>query len=467
MRRFLSPVAAALLVFAALAVLFLGPPALQRINAAHLQTRITLAQHAIDSDDILARLDAAVTAVADRVLPSVVHIDVRRRPNGNVAPGGIGSGWLYDEQGHVVTNAHVVRGADSIAVQLHDGRFVDASVVGIDTYTDIAVLRVRGTPGLFPMPRATGERPRQGQRVFAFGSPFGFKFSMSEGIISAVGRDPAGAREFGGFTNFLQTDAAVNPGNSGGPLVDIRGRLVGMNVAIATGRDTQGTTEGDSAGISFAIPLATIESIAEQIIASGRVSRGFLGITFGGDAVGEPTADGRTLVGVRISDVTAGGPSDRAGLRPGDLITALDGQPVPRFQVLRAIVSTAGPGRTLRVTVLRGRETRDIDVTLGEMPRELLALQAVQSVMVQTGVLFAEGPSGVMIERVWPGMAGDTQGFAAGQRVVSAAGKAVSDLTELFVVLLDEGLLTGSGVPVMVVTPDGSRKTVTMRLENF
>src|SRR5262249_19153086 len=140
-----------------------------------------------------------------------------------------------------------------------------------DPYTDIAVVKVPESDDVFPARRATGLQPQQGDNVFVFGSPFGFKFSMSQGIISGLGRDPTAAAEFGGYTNYIQTDAAVNPGNSGGPLVDIKGRVIGMNVAIATARSSDGTTtdEGQSAGISFAIPLGTIESVVDQLITRG------------------------------------------------------------------------------------------------------------------------------------------------------------------------------------------------------
>jgi S1-C subfamily serine protease len=194
MRRISAYGPAALVLVACVAVLFLTPAVLRNAGHASAEARITLARAQLEGDDILERIDRSS-----------------------------GSGWVYDAAGHVVTNAHVVRGAERITVQFVDGRLLEADLVGIDPFTDIAVIRASASSGVFPLRRDSGHVPRQGERVFAFGSPFGFKFSMSEGIISGLGRDPMGSIEFGGFTNFIQTDAAVNPGNSGGPLVSARG----------------------------------------------------------------------------------------------------------------------------------------------------------------------------------------------------------------------------------------------------
>ncbi|MEM7623305.1 MAG: trypsin-like peptidase domain-containing protein, partial [Planctomycetota bacterium] len=281
MRPFQTAIPALFVLVACAAVYLAIGPIADRIEASRTSSGITLARQVIDQDDILSQIDRAVVAVADSVRPSVVHLDVENR-SGRRRSRSNGSGWIYDGRGHIVTNAHVVRGATGVRVEFPSGRVESGEVVGIDPYTDIAVVKVSPRGGVFPLARSASGGVMQGQRAYAFGSPFGFKFSMSEGIVSGVGRVPGASASFGGFTNFIQTDAAVNPGNSGGPLVDARGELIGMNVAIATGRESEGTTEGDSAGISFAIPLETIENVVPQLIGDGRVARGFLGLSFAG-----------------------------------------------------------------------------------------------------------------------------------------------------------------------------------------
>ena len=354
MRRFITHTPALAVLAVALAATLAAPRVFRQLQTAGTAASITLATQSLEQDNILEAIDRATVAVADIVRPSVVHIDVGREGRRGIFRRGSGSGWIYDDRGHVVTNAHVVRGARAIEIQFADGRVAPAELVGDDPFTDIAVLKLQNPGTVFAMRRASGAVPRQGQRTFAFGSPFGFKFSMSEGIISGLGRDPANARDFGGFTNYIQTDAAVNPGNSGGPLVDVYGRLIGMNVAIATARDSQGTNEGDSAGISFAIPLEPIESVVTQIIERGRVERGYLGIQFARLPVERVETDDEVYsAGVRVSAVVEGGPSDEAGLRSGDVIVSIEGQPITTYNVLSSIVGIARPGEELQATVVR------------------------------------------------------------------------------------------------------------------
>ncbi len=361
MRRVVAFGPAFVVLITAVVMLVAVPAVVRRIGYAQTAARIVLARQVLDDDDILERLNAASRNVADTVRPSIVHVDVgiggRRFPGAHSA----GSGWVYDAQGHIVTNAHVLLGARDIGVQFADGRVVEAEVVGEpDPYTDIAVIKVPAFEGLFPVRRATNIEPHQGDRIYTFGSPFGFKFSMSEGIISGLGRSPSTANDFGGFTNFIQTDAAVNPGNSGGPLVDIKGRVIGMNVAIATGRDNQGTTEGQSSGISFAIPLRTIESVVDQLIRDGRVARGFLGIRFERQdrwITGVPGYEGP---GVMVTSVTAGGPAAEAGLLENDIITAVNGRSLAGSEALRSEISSTRPGETVRLSIWRSPASREI-----------------------------------------------------------------------------------------------------------
>ncbi len=463
MRRFVTSIPALAVLLACTLALIAAPRLLDRLAAAHTSARVTLARQVLSDDDILLRIDRALTALAESSMPGVVHVDVRGGGPGLSS----GSGWVFDTDGHIVTNAHVVRGESNIRVQFANGRTEQAKVVGTDAFTDIAVVKIDPFPGIIALPRAEEELVRQGQRVYAFGSPFGFKFSMSEGIVSGLGRDPSNASEFGGFTNFIQTDAAVNPGNSGGPLVDVRGQIVGMNVAIATGRETDGTTEGDSAGISFAIPVATIESVVPQLIRSGSVSRGFLGLRFDSRPAGERTPDGDYVSGIRVSSVVEGGPSDRAGLREEDLVVRVANQPVPRFNLLRSIVGGAEPGTAVPIDVYRDGRFVQLEVVLGEMPDAVLAQSTRNASAYRLGVVFGDGrdddETAPVVAQIIPGMPAYDAGLRQGDRIVSIGGKPVETASQVFIELNNAGVMLGSRVE-LVAEGDEGRRTLTLRL---
>ncbi|NOT30163.1 MAG: trypsin-like serine protease, partial [Planctomycetes bacterium] len=237
---------------------------------------------------------------------------------------GAGSGWIYDRRGHVVTNHHVVRDAESVVVKLHDGRECPARVVATDAATDIALLVIEAGD-LTPAVLSEGSL-EQGDIVFAFGSPFEFEFSMSQGIVSGKGRR-TGILGPSGYEDFIQTDAAINPGNSGGPLTNARAEVVGMNSSIVTGSGLFG-------GIGFAIPIAMIRPVVEQMIEFQAVRRGQLGI-FIQDDPDVLKSFGYEGPGAVVSDVVPDGPADKAGIRAGDVVTRLDGQGVAGAAALR------------------------------------------------------------------------------------------------------------------------------------
>jgi serine protease Do len=466
MRKFISFAPALLVLATVLLVLIAGPTALHRLSAAQTSANIMLARQTIDQDDILERLNAAVRNVAASVRPSVVHIDVGPQIGSFRLSTSTGTGWVYDDSGHIVTNLHVIRGAREITVQFASGRVVKAEeihgqpFVG-DPFTDVAIIKVPRIDGLHPARRASGIQPQQGDRVFAFGSPFGFKFSMSEGIISGLGRDPMTAVEFGGFTNFIQTDAAVNPGNSGGPLVDIRGRVVGMNVAIATGRESQGTTEGQSSGISFAIPLGTVEAVVQQLIGRGTVSRGFLGVAWGGreDPVVFDEGLGRTAV--RIASVNDGGPAAAAGLQPGDLITEIHGHSITGSEGLRATVTSFLPGEEVTVTAWRDGTPKEFTVRLGEFPPENLAHDAGGGALRRYGLIMPDRSNERPVIRIAiPNSAAHNAGFEQGHLVLGVADREVSTTAEVFITAVEAGLLQGWPVEFVVAhTPTNGEDT--------
>jgi serine protease Do len=311
---------------------------------------------------LLEQMNRANRAIARLVEPSVVHVSASNtmRRRGYVAPyASSGSGWIWDDAGHIVTNAHVVDGADRLQVQFFDGELRDAELVGLDLRTDIAVIKVE-PGGIHPSLRGDSSEVEQGDMVYAFGSPFDFRFSMSSGIVSGLGRSTA--LDNIDYQNFIQTDAAINPGNSGGPLTDVRGRVIGMNTAIAT---NPGNSVGQAqfAGIGLAIPMAMIDSTVTQIIETGEVRKGFLGVAIinldeARVRMGSMNSylDSFRGEGAVIGSVTKGSPADKAGFRAGDIIVAIDGQKSGSDSTARAMISSRRPGDSVRFEVWRIEE---------------------------------------------------------------------------------------------------------------
>jgi len=264
---------------AAIVVLFAGPMLVDRLQYAQEVATMQVARRELQSSPLLTQLNNSFQSIVRAVEPSVVHITVQRDGNGSMfgqlSLPSQGSGWVYDDRGHIVTNYHVIEGATRIEVRFADGLPHTAVLVSGDESTDIAVLRVEGRR-VVPISRATGTHVQQGDLVFAFGSPFGFEFSMSSGIVSGHGRQAHLSSN--GYENYIQTDAAINPGNSGGPLTNIYGELVGMNMAIAVDPKDP-VRSGRFTGVGLAIPLDMIEFVVEQLIAGVTIQRGGLGAT--------------------------------------------------------------------------------------------------------------------------------------------------------------------------------------------
>ncbi len=461
MRRIVT-VAPSLVVCGAVGLAVWGAPRVVRdAMRARVEGRVTLAQQRLDGDDVLERLNRAVADIAEAVGPSVVHIDAVA--GGRRSAFSAGAGWVYDEVGHVVTNAHVVRGAEELRVQFWDGSSARAVFIGEDQATDIAVLRTEAGTSVIPARRAKGSVVRVGERVFAFGSPFGFKFSMSEGIVSGVGRFARGVTGPGGYTNFLQTDAAVNPGNSGGPLIDIRGRVIGMNTAIVTGDNLDGSVEAksQSAGVGFAIPVETIESVVEQIVSKGVVLRGFLGVG-GLERVGSEelvrygVSGGGEFrgMGLLVGNVVAGEAAAKAGVREGDVITHVAGERVLNTWVLQSKVGSKRPGDALRMTLWREGKTVETEVRLGAAAfdgrGQLRAVDAdayvaerrgkgvpeeerVARLLARMGIAdVAAAEAGVRLMLVRGGSSAHEQGFRTGQVVRKVNGSAVVSAAEFY-----------------------------------
>ena len=317
---------------------------------------------------------SATIAVAAKVSPAVVKITVTGSDNGNtgVIPAtGVGSGVIYDSNGWILTNHHVVEGGDKFDVELKDGRVLSGKVYGIDTLTDLAIVKVEAT-GLPTAQIGESDSLKVGQLVVAIGSPLGtYSNSVTSGIVSAKGRSIVTDGN-DSLNNLIQTDAAINPGNSGGPLLDASGSIVGINTAIAS----------NSNGIGFAIPIDIARPIMEQAVAGKPLSRPYMGIHF--QSIDRKLADEKKLPvkagalvggfdqnGQPVSGVEGGKPADQGGIKDGDIITAIEGQQVDTEHPLDALLSAFAPGQTVKLSVLRGTSQITISVTLGTRPKDL------------------------------------------------------------------------------------------------
>ena len=285
---------------------------------------------------------------------------MRQQPQQPQLQHGIGSGVIISSDGYIVTNNHVVDGAKTIKVTLHDRRILTGRVIGVDKLTDLAVIKVDAT-GLPAVSWGDSGKLEPGQTVLAFGSPFGyFQFSVTRGIVSAVDRpNPYSddARKPGGY---IQTDAAINPGNSGGPLVNAHGELVGINTFIIS-------NSGSFAGAGFAIPSQLAHNVAEQLIAHGKVEHGYVGI-----AMNDVTPDNAEFFNVKdaagaiVSQVSPDSPGSRAGLKQGDVITSMNGSKVLNSGALQVAVSEVSPGTKIALGIIRDGKPMTVDVTLGQ-----------------------------------------------------------------------------------------------------
>ena len=322
---------------------------------------------------------ALLSRIYEGATQSVVSILARRPESRSTNPaqpqGGQGSGWVWDEEGHIVTNNHVVEGATDIVVNFSNGMWAEAELVARDPQSDLAVLRVDAPDGmsLRPLERAE-ELPKVGHYTIALGSPFGLENSMSLGIVSALGRsfpvgDPGRVGRYS-LPEVIQTDAAINPGNSGGPLLDLSGRVVGINFAIRTDeRSIAGS--GVNSGVGFAIPVTVANRIIPALIDDGEYRYPFLGVS--GMTVSAMVAERMRLddnvLGVYVSQVLDGGPSAAAGMRSGDIIVSIDGIEVRNFEdVISYLVMQKSPGETVEIGVLRNSRSRTIDVELTTRP---------------------------------------------------------------------------------------------------
>ena len=319
-------------------------------SASHAVTTVTAGRTNVANGEL------TVGEIAKQATKSVVEVDATSSSSSSDGPfpyGGSqsssaeGTGFVYDAKGDIVTNEHVIDGAASVKVKLYDGSTVKATVVGSDISSDLAVLHVDVPAGkLQPLVLADSSKVEVGEGVVAIGNPFGLDDTVTSGIVSAVGREIA-APDNTPIEGAIQTDAAINHGNSGGPLLDLQGHVVGVTSQIQS-------DGGGNEGVGFAIPSNLVSSVASQLVAGGKVQHALLGVT-------PEVASG----GVGIASVESGSGADKAGLKVGDVITAVDGNPVTTPEKLRAIIAQHAPGDRLTLTIRRDGATKTVEVTLG------------------------------------------------------------------------------------------------------
>src|SRR6266516_3960435 len=286
-----------------------------------------------------------------------------RNPNDEaLVQNALGSGVIVTNEGHIITNNHVVDQVDEIEVQLSDGQTKKARVGGADEQVDLAVLKI-DDPGVKPLKLADSYTVQAGDFVLAIGNPFGFEETVTDGIISSKGR-PGRSDYFG---DLLQTNAAINPGNSGGPLINLRGEVIGINTAIAS-------TTGGSQGVGFAIPSNTVRTALESLLKQGRIIRGYLGIQTRGLQPGESGTD---TDGVTVADVLAGSPAAQAGVQPGDGIRKFDGHDVKNFPTLRTLVAQTQLNKQVELEILRDGKPLTVKAQIKEQPIDNQTLGAV------------------------------------------------------------------------------------------
>jgi len=325
-------------------------------------------------------LDGSLASLYQQVLPGVVAIR---------AGTGLGSGFVFDADGHIVTNQHVVDGTSTVEIAFASGYKTIGAVIGFDSDADIAVIKVNA-PGeeIHPLPIGDSSALLVGQPVVAIGNPFGLSGTMTLGIISGLGRtQPAHAAPDGGFfstADIIQTDAAINPGNSGGPLFNLNGEVVGVNQSIRTDNVNEVTGNAVNSGVGFSISINLVKRIVPVLIRDGKYEYPYLGISSDSDmTLAEVEALGLSqFTGAYVASVVPGGPADQAGIRSGDtatsidgllaggdLITAFDGKPINTFdELLSYLITNKSPGDTVVLTVLREGQLVDVTVTLGERP---------------------------------------------------------------------------------------------------
>lgn len=407
-------------------------------------------------------------------LPGQPAPEMRKGPEGEPessppVPVGQGSGFIIREDGYIITNHHVVNGADNIAVQLDDGREFDATIVGSDEETEIAVIKIDAT-GLPVLKLGDSDKLRVGEWVLAIGNPFGLSHSVTAGIVSARGRSDVGLREGGLIADFIQTDAAINPGNSGGPLLNLDGDAVGLNTAILS-------RSGGYMGIGFAIPINMVKYVSEQLITNGKVIRGFLGIQIQNFDSDMSNFFKGVDQGVLVSEVIEGTPAAAAEIKREDVIIALNGQPVRTADSFKSRVSIIAPGQAAELTIMRNGEKITKSVTVAAFPDDLKAGSSrvekgvsksdslgisVQDLSPDLAERFGfQGIDGVVITEVSPNSPAALTGIREGMLIQEVNRKPIKNVEE-FKAALEEN--TSERAVLLRIREDDVSRYVTVKI---
>ncbi len=395
----------------------------------------------------------SLAPMLEKVLPSVVSISVEGKQKSNAAQmdddipeefkfffgpdmfdrdraprnfKGLGSGAIINaEKGYVLTNNHVIKDADKITVQLHDGREFKAKVIGADEMSDVALIQVEKPKNLTALKLADSDKLRVGDFTVAIGNPFGLGQTVTSGIVSALGRSMGS--DSGTYENYIQTDAAVNRGNSGGPLINLNSELIGINTAILS-------PSGGNAGIAFAIPSNMANNLVQQILEFGEVRRGMLGIK-GGELNADlaQAFDIEAKKGAFISEVMPGSAADKAGLKAGDVITAINGQAISSFAEMRAKIATSGAGKEIDLTYLRDGKSNNAKVTLQSDDQTQTRANGLLPALdgAELNNYDEKGMKGVAITKIKPNSLAEQRGLKSGDVIIGINRQKVENLGQL------------------------------------
>jgi len=379
---------------------------------------------------------------------------------------GQGSGFFISADGYAVTNNHVVDKAESVEVTTDDGKTHIAKVIGTDSRTDLALIKIEGVSN-FPFVRLSDQAPRVGDWVLAVGNPFGLGGTVTAGIVSARGRD-IGA---GPYDDFIQIDAPVNKGNSGGPTFDVDGNVIGVNTAIFS-------PSGGSVGIAFAIPAETVKTVVGQLKEHGKVTRGWIGVQI--QPVTADIADSLGLKqarGALVAEPQDGSPAAKAGIKSGDVIVSLNGDVVPDARTLARRISSLAPGTSVKIGIVRSGKDQDLSLTLGELPKERVARadtgdRGQGSDLARLGLSLAPaanvngaGDQGVVVTQVDPDGAAAVHGFKTGDVILDVGGKSVNAPADVRKAL-NEAKADGKRTVLMRVKSDQGTRFVAVPVGN-
>lgn len=455
-----------------------------------------------DSEDLLSRFNSALVNLSDVTKPTVVMVStertVRTRSSGSLfdrffrddpffrdhpffrdregqeqeyQQRGLGSGVIVSEDGYILTNHHVIAQADTIKVTTINQEEIPATVVGSDPNTDVAVLKI-DAENLPYMEFGDSEELNVGEMVMAIGSPLGpaLAHTVTQGIVSAKGRSDLNLLGADGYENFIQTDAAINRGNSGGPLINMQGELIGINTAIAS-------QSGGFQGIGFAIPSNMARNVMESIIEEGRVIRGYIGISF--QPVNENLARALDLPdtrGVIVSEVVEDSPAEEADLRSEDVILEFNGRPIESSSDFRRRVAERMPGTEVTLTIFRDGERMEVDVVLGEYPTEELAAADQETIQDIIGFSVTEltrelaeqlrlpsNLEGIVVEEVDPNSSAAENGLRRGDVIISLNRVPISSVSEFNEVV---GEMEQSDVMLLQIVREGNRFFIAFEPQN-